>query len=339
MLSLVVPTFNMAEHLGPLWQGVVNCGLAALVDEAVFVDDASTDGTAAVLAGLGAEPHHQKIRVVSHAHNQGRFAARRTGAQHARSERLLFLDSRVELPHGFGAALEQLLPLYAHVVGVVELDVKRSVFSLYWERAHQALYRQHHAALRRGPVELSPGNFERHLKGTTVFLTQQDFFLRHCTAVHSAGTKVLNDDTVLMRSMVSEHALTIHPALRVCWTPRQDVITFLKHLYARGPSFTEYHVFLHRGGMFAAVMAGLIALFTAAACAVLMPSTLPLLLGAALTLLLLSALWVTQDPWELVKILPLHAATVVAFGVGVLRGLWMNLARMREGSLPIAAWH
>jgi GT2 family glycosyltransferase len=88
-VSIVVPNYNHAASL-PLT-------LAALraqdypYTEIIFVDDRSTDGSAAVAAGLG-------VTVLSTPVNGGPSLARNVGAAAATGEILLFVDSDVELP-------------------------------------------------------------------------------------------------------------------------------------------------------------------------------------------------------------------------------------------------
>ena len=90
MTAVVVPVFNGA-HVLP---ACVPAALAlADVDEWIWVDDGSTDGTAALLDRvLAAEP---RARLVRHATNRGRAAARNTGAAAARGDVLVFLDADV----------------------------------------------------------------------------------------------------------------------------------------------------------------------------------------------------------------------------------------------------
>jgi GT2 family glycosyltransferase len=90
-MSVVVPVYNDQRALG-------QC-LAALTAscppgiEIIVVDDASTDESAAVVAGL-------PVQVVRLTTNAGPAAARNYGARQARGDLLLFVDSDVVLPPG-----------------------------------------------------------------------------------------------------------------------------------------------------------------------------------------------------------------------------------------------
>jgi dolichol-phosphate mannosyltransferase len=73
-VSLVVPCFEEAEAL----EAGLPVLLALPVDEWVFVDDGSTDGTARRLADAAARD--ARVRVATHERNRGVGAATRTGA-------------------------------------------------------------------------------------------------------------------------------------------------------------------------------------------------------------------------------------------------------------------
>jgi len=78
--------------------------------EIVVVDDASTDGTGAVLRAID-EP---RLRIITHRRNRGISPARATTVEHARGEWLVQLDSDWELlPHSLGrlrTLIEELPP-------------------------------------------------------------------------------------------------------------------------------------------------------------------------------------------------------------------------------------
>ena len=89
-ISVVVPVFNEADNVESLCQEIV----AAMTTtkrpfEVLFVDDASTDGSAARLAGgRVAAP----LRILKHRHNCGQSAAVATGFRHARGAWVATLD-------------------------------------------------------------------------------------------------------------------------------------------------------------------------------------------------------------------------------------------------------
>jgi GT2 family glycosyltransferase len=89
LVSIVMPNYNHAASL-PLTIAALQAQDYAYT-EIVFVDDRSTDGSAAVAAGLGVTVHSTPV-------NGGPSLARNVGAAAAKGQILFFVDSDVELP-------------------------------------------------------------------------------------------------------------------------------------------------------------------------------------------------------------------------------------------------
>ena len=98
MISVVVPVFNGADVLATTLPAVLALEGVA---EWVWVDDGSTDETAAVLARR-AEPPARVVRLPA---NRGRAAARNAGAAAASGSVVVFLDADVEPPAHLATAL------------------------------------------------------------------------------------------------------------------------------------------------------------------------------------------------------------------------------------------
>jgi glycosyltransferase involved in cell wall biosynthesis len=110
-LSVVIPVFNEAKTI----EEIVRRVQASPVDkEIVIVDDASTDGTPETLRALAAEPD---VRVVSHAVNQGKGAALRTGFAHATGDLVIVQDADLEYdPTEYPKLMQPILDGKADVV-------------------------------------------------------------------------------------------------------------------------------------------------------------------------------------------------------------------------------
>lgn len=94
-LSVVIPVFNEAESLAQL-HGEVRAALESLGRpwELIFVNDGSTDGSAAVLAGLA--EHDERVVVVQLRRNFGQTAALTAGIDHCRGDVIVPLDADLQ---------------------------------------------------------------------------------------------------------------------------------------------------------------------------------------------------------------------------------------------------
>jgi glycosyltransferase involved in cell wall biosynthesis len=95
MISVVIPCYNAAATLAETVESALT---QAVEHEVIVVDDGSTDGSAAVIAGFGA-----RVRAIS-TPNRGASAARQTGAEAARGDYIQYLDSDDLLAPGALAA-------------------------------------------------------------------------------------------------------------------------------------------------------------------------------------------------------------------------------------------
>lgn len=102
-VSVVIPCYRCSATVGRAVASVFAQSQPPL--EVIVVDDASNDGTAAVLEQLAREP---RVRVISLARNGGAAAARNAGWDAARGEFVAFLDAddawhprKLEIQSGF----------------------------------------------------------------------------------------------------------------------------------------------------------------------------------------------------------------------------------------------
>jgi dolichol-phosphate mannosyltransferase len=96
-LSIVVPVFNEADNVAPLWQRLAEVlrGLK-LTYEVIFVDDGSRDDTAARVADIAAKD--AAVRLLRLSRNFGHQAALFAGLEHARGAAVITLDGDLQHP-------------------------------------------------------------------------------------------------------------------------------------------------------------------------------------------------------------------------------------------------
>lgn len=89
VLSVVVPVCNEAENVEPLVREI-HAAVGALAYEMIFIDDGSTDDTAAILKRLKVE--FPALRVLHHSFRSGQSAAVASGVRAARAAWVATLD-------------------------------------------------------------------------------------------------------------------------------------------------------------------------------------------------------------------------------------------------------
>jgi glycosyltransferase involved in cell wall biosynthesis len=90
LISVVVPAFNEAENVENL-AAEIDAALSAIRYEMIFIDDASTDNTQAVLTQM--KSRFPALRVLAHRQNSGQSRGVRSGVRAARADVIATLDS------------------------------------------------------------------------------------------------------------------------------------------------------------------------------------------------------------------------------------------------------
>lgn len=121
VVSVVIPVFQDAERILSAAHSLLGQVLPdGVTMEIVVVDDGSNGGTADVVGGFVDE----RVRLIQLAQNQGRSAARNTGAQQANGDVVAFMDCDcVAVDNGFLAAHLEVLrqgnvASLGHVIGI-----------------------------------------------------------------------------------------------------------------------------------------------------------------------------------------------------------------------------
>jgi putative flippase GtrA len=114
-LSVVLPIYNEAETIEETVERTLR-GVAALVSdfELILVNDGSTDATGALLASFAADP---RVRIVTHARNQGYGAALVDGFAAANKALTFFTDSDGQFDIADLARLLPFIDEYDAVIG------------------------------------------------------------------------------------------------------------------------------------------------------------------------------------------------------------------------------
>ncbi|WP_194765117.1 glycosyltransferase [Microbacterium sp. UFMG61] len=173
LVSIVLPVFNDVTTIALALESALTQTLSDV--EIVCVDDASTDGTDAVIEAFAGRD--DRVRLLRHAKNSSAFQARRTGVLAARADYLLFLDGDDELVStaaelGLALARSASADLIGFGVSVVEADGRTGNA---YERRLQPVHDQLRGnAVLRGlfPIgEPAQGQLWRYLFRTSILRT------------------------------------------------------------------------------------------------------------------------------------------------------------------------
>lgn len=319
MLSVVIPTQNMSTYLRPLLESFLSSSCDSFITEYIVVNDGSTDDTMAVLNAMSQESNWKgKLKVLDFSISQGRYQARKQGAMAAKEDLVFFSDTRVVLPGDAGPKLKELLKSHRYLMGMPFIDTSKSLFSLYWDRSHQWIYRKYFRDVKNG-FYLNAENYEQYAKGTGMLIVEKRKFLDTCEGFGSED--LLSDDTLLLKEIVKTNPLFVSEKFAFEWEPRQSLKEFLWRLVDRGPGFVEYNFFYQRNRFFyAAIFAASFAVLVLVLSGFFLGSVLLGLLalfgvGAA------SVFLITQRPFEVLKLIPLHLLVLCSFSIGILYGL------------------
>jgi dolichol-phosphate mannosyltransferase len=156
LISLVIPMLNESEGVTHLWRRLseVTEKLGDDQFEAVFVDDGSTDNTAALIEQLSVTPT-LSWKLVQLSRNFGHQAAISAGMMHASGEAMIFLDADLQdPPELIPVFLEKFREGYDVVYGV-----RKSRKEPLWLRACFGIFYRLFNAISERPIPLDAGEF------------------------------------------------------------------------------------------------------------------------------------------------------------------------------------
>ena len=177
VISVVLPYFNEKENLGPLVERLrpILEKVSAGSYEIVFVDDASTDGSAEQLDELNAQDG--RIKVLHFSRNFGHQAALTAGLAHATGQAVVCMDSDLQDPPEVLEAFVDRWRAGNEVVYGVRRRRKESI----WKRAGYSLFYRSMHAIAEIDVPLDAGDFcllDRKVVDVLVALPEHNRFLR-----------------------------------------------------------------------------------------------------------------------------------------------------------------
>ncbi|WP_373497884.1 polyprenol monophosphomannose synthase [Desulfococcus sp.] len=182
-ISIIVPTYNEINNVGPLIQ-VLHHVLRGVRWEVIFVDDDSPDGTAELAQKMGRKDN--RIRCIQRIHRRGLSSACIEGMLSSAAPYLAVMDG--DMQHD-----EKLLPLMLNILKTGEIDV--AIGSRYAEGGGIGDWDPHRSRMSRLATRLS----RLIVKGPITDPMSGFFMIRRTALVHSIrgisglGGKILLD--------------------------------------------------------------------------------------------------------------------------------------------------
>jgi glycosyltransferase involved in cell wall biosynthesis len=236
-LSIVIPIYNSSQYIQQTLMKLQQSLAFAEIQnfEIILVDDGSTDNlTEKIKTFSSNENTNLKYLYQS---NQGRFAARLTGAEHSLYQNVLFMDSRVHIRESSLQnllAFKQLNESSTCCIADITFAENQKLVGYFWDGLSRLAWHRYYASNRS--IELTAKNFNSYPKGTTLVFFDREIFLKHCYILqkkHKAN-KEINDDTDLILEVVRTEIVNIVRNFRAVYFPRNTTVSFLKHTYSRG---------------------------------------------------------------------------------------------------------
>jgi glycosyltransferase involved in cell wall biosynthesis len=177
-VSIVVPVLDEAEVLGELHRRV-RAALAGTTHEIVYVDDGSTDASAAIVEELAAA--EDGVVLVQLSRNFGMEVAMSAGLDHAQGDYVVLMHADLQdppelVPDMLRAALDGADVVYARRIGRDESWVKRALATAFYQLM---------ARLARTPFQGQAGDFRvmsRRVVDTLREMPERRRFLRGMVA-------------------------------------------------------------------------------------------------------------------------------------------------------------
>ncbi len=94
LLSIIIPVYNEADNISPLYQALLQCCPKHL--EIIFVDDGSTDTSLEHISRLATDDH--RVKCISLSRNFGHQNALMAGMEHASGEQIVIMDGDLQHP-------------------------------------------------------------------------------------------------------------------------------------------------------------------------------------------------------------------------------------------------
>jgi len=321
-ISIVIPAYNEEKFIGKTIESIQSIHYPRDHFEIIVVSDGSTDQTNEIIKKI------QGVRLIELPENVGRVKCRQKGAETALYPNILFIDSHAVVDPEILTILNR---LDAEVVsGYILGTEKITPFETFYLSIRKIIFFKFYRNYNI-PFYLTPDNFDSMPKGTTaLYVTKERLFDAYAELSQANIDKYTSDDIKLLRAIVKQVPILVHPAVKITYYARTSFRASIKHLFERGPKFVDYYLDPSKRYFWLVIIFPLFVIFSTIAAMLLLPLLLPIkiltlvCMDVILTLLLARSL---REFFTIFYMLPLCAAV---FYAGVIMGIFVKLLRTKN---------
>jgi glycosyltransferase involved in cell wall biosynthesis len=236
-LSIVIPVFKQPSWIVRTIQHAAEAVERSGFEQAEIVVVVADSETREVLMGL--DPP-LPMRVLDE-EVPGRFAARQQGAEAARGDLLLLLDSRVLLaPDSLRFVSSRIqdendLPIWsAHI----EFNVS-TPYGRFWNVLIPLVWWRYYSKPRTTSFGLE--EYDHFSKATTCFLAPRKMLIdaKGEFSTYYSDTRKASDDTGLIRLLAARQQINVSPHFACTYNPHDNYRSFMHNIVERGMTFLD----------------------------------------------------------------------------------------------------
>jgi glycosyltransferase involved in cell wall biosynthesis len=312
-ISIIIPVYNGEETLKLCLDAVTALRIPEGMNiEILLINDGSTDRTKEIASA------YPDVNVIDLEKNMGRVIARKTGAEKAEYEDLLFVDARVEIRED---ALESILKInYSPLIaGGLNTDKYLSSYDTLFYLIRKKIYKPYYPQEKYSrELFIDENNFFKAPKGTTCFFVDRNLFLK---ALPGTDSKDTSDDTKIMHSIVFCHKMKIlrHTDIALKYKQRtgSNIYSWIFH---RGKIWADYYLsFINRYSVSFLILTTFLAAFIF--------MDVCLFLSGFAVFLLLTALYLSENLKDFIVILKIMPLLGILFYAGSLTKILSGIFR------------
>jgi len=234
-ISIVIPVYNGEETIKLCLDAVLGLTIPEGMNiEIILINDGSTDRTKEIASV------YPNVKIIDLEKNMGRVQARKTGAENAKYENILLIDTRIEVFNDLLQNIQKIgyQPLMA---GSLNDEKYKSEYDTLLYLIRRKFYHPYYPQFKYAKeLWITQENFFKAPKGTGCLLLSRELFLKSIPGVIEKDS---SDDTAILKNIVFQNDTKIlrHTDLNIKYHSREgnDVYSWINH---RGKTFADHYL-------------------------------------------------------------------------------------------------